>query len=606
MMSTTQLYFNLLPSDLCAASNFRHAFIWLASIEFILSSASAGLSLTLSIAIYTHQKFIRFHTSFHPFLQASVFLTFSICLIFKVISLAGLTLAILLNDGEIFITCAQEDIDELMKSDEYKFFNHAEATVYNTEEQSAFQRGLLMSDQMTLMPGPYSCGTDRRCLYRAASNLAIKSAETLSSRPPVAIALRGSPPQDMYTNPTEVARRCFSRRQACLHRLRHIMAVYPVLQLLFGVASTAFWFSSDDIHPDPVMKAFYLSQLPSLRLFNSYLALWAIGLISIMLFLLIATWHYARVDWQMQVLAVHHVLNLSQQNREYDDEYDEDTGMCHAHRGRSKKTECCPSCRKRERSRKQKQKDRIRDSYSLRKAVKKEEKIIARQEKKLERLERLGSSTSLRQSSKDDKNSSWDDVQQHRENALNSLLRNSSNEANAQISKPSHFLAVPNGEGDRNKSPCNVPVSPTGLSIVMSGGLAVLPAKNKGSCGTFGHRTSTTFSSDESYFCQQPEGPSIIRTHTFDIDDIEGTRWSEGNADSSEKPSRPLTVILAPSSSEQVRKARPKSILQADSRPISTRKQKRVTFPAKMENAEANKDDNKACNVRPPPKAVLP
>ncbi|PWN33413.1 uncharacterized protein FA14DRAFT_190563 [Meira miltonrushii] len=602
MMSTTQLYFNLLPSDLCAASNFRHAFIWLASIELILSSASAGLSLTLSIAIYTHQKFIRFHTSFHPFLQASVFLTFSICLFFKAISIAGLTLAILLNDGEIFITCAQEDIDELMKSDEYKFFNHAEATVYNTEEQSAFQRGLLVSDQMTLMPGPYSCGTDRRCLYRAASNLAIKSAETLSSRPPVAIALRGSPPQDMYTNPTEVARRCFSRRQACLHRLRHIMAVYPILQLLFGVASTAFWFSSDDIHPDPVMKAFYLSQLPSLRLFNSYLALWAIGLISIMLFLLIATWHYARVDWQMQVLAVHHVLNLSQQNREYDT-YDEDTGMRHTHRARVTKTECCPSCRKRERSRKQKQKDRIRDSYSLRKAVKKEEKIIARQERKLERLERLGSSTSLRQVSRDDKNSSWDDVQQHREDALNSLLRNSSNETKMQTIKPSQLLAIPAGDGDRNKSPCNVPVSPTGLSIVMSGGLAVLPAKSKGSYGTFGHRTSDTLSSDESYFGHQPEGPPILRTHTFDIDDIEGARWSGGNVTVGERPSRPLTAVIAPSNSEQVKKPRPKSILQADSRPISTRKQKHVTFPAKMESAEGG---NTAHNVRPPPKAVLP
>lgn len=219
-MSASQLYFNLLPSDLCAASNFRHVFILFACSETLLSSASAGLALTLSVAMYTHQSFIRLHTGFHPFLQASILMVSAVSLLFKTLFLVALVTAIMLNDGEIFVACAQEDVEQLMQNveaDEKK--EGAKPTEGGPKARPP-------------IPGPYSCGSGNNCLYRAASTIALVS--HAYTRP--------------LQNPTEVARRCFKRRQACLLRLRHMITCYPVFQLLFGIVSITFWFSSTDSH----------------------------------------------------------------------------------------------------------------------------------------------------------------------------------------------------------------------------------------------------------------------------------------------------------------------------------------------------------------------
>ena len=169
-MSSVQLSYNLLPADRCANTNFRHTFFSLAVVETILTGMSTALCSILSICIYTRQPFIFLHTSFHPFIQASIFMTAAVSQLIKLISLVYCTVRIIINDGEIFIASARVDV--------------------------------------------------RPALERE----------------------RGE------KNPNERARRCFKKRQEHVKRLRKIVRFYPLIQLLCGSLSLAFWCTSDERH----------------------------------------------------------------------------------------------------------------------------------------------------------------------------------------------------------------------------------------------------------------------------------------------------------------------------------------------------------------------
>lgn len=69
-------------------------------------------------------------------------------------------------------------------------------------------------------------------------------------------------------------------------------------------------------HPLPQLSQPYYQQLkrtqgPSNVTFLIYLVTWSIDLLVTPLFLLIATWHYSRVDWQMQLLAAQETMEQS-------------------------------------------------------------------------------------------------------------------------------------------------------------------------------------------------------------------------------------------------------------------------------------------------------
>jgi hypothetical protein len=169
-MSSNELSYHLLPADRYANTNFRHAFFGLAMVETLLTVFSACLCLALSIAIYTRQPFILLHTSFHPFIQASIFMTASVAQLIKLVTLVICTIRILLNDGEIFTSSAKIDIRP------------------NLQEQQGEK------------------------------------------------------------SPNEIARRCFQKRQLYIRQLRAVIKLYPLIQLLCGSLSLAFWCTSDERH----------------------------------------------------------------------------------------------------------------------------------------------------------------------------------------------------------------------------------------------------------------------------------------------------------------------------------------------------------------------
>lgn len=158
------------------------------------------------------------------------------------------------------------------------------------------------------------------------------------------------------------------------------------------------------------------------------------------LFLLIATWHYARVDWQMQVLAVYHVLNVSGGG------HAAETGKRHDRRPTSRtEMDPCPTCQQRMRKRTQRKKDRVRDSSMLRRALAKEERRHANA---------MDDLTANR--------SAFEARQGHRVAALASLLR-------TQHADP----GLTGGEDvHRHRPPFNMPVSPTSLSFILGGSSA--------------------------------------------------------------------------------------------------------------------------------------
>lgn len=169
-MSSNELSYHLLPADRYANTNFRHAFFGLSIIETLLTSISTSLCMILSICIYTRQPFIYLHTSFHPFIQASIFLIASISQLIKLITLIFCTIKILLNDGEIFLASAKIDIRPTLQQDQGE------------------------------------------------------------------------------KSPNDIARKCFKKRQTHFRRLRKIIKFYPLIQLLCGSMSLAFWCTSDERH----------------------------------------------------------------------------------------------------------------------------------------------------------------------------------------------------------------------------------------------------------------------------------------------------------------------------------------------------------------------
>lgn len=169
-MSSNQLLYNLLPADKFANTNFRHTFLTLSILEMLLTSCNATLCMLLSIYIYTRQAFILLHTSFHPFLQASIFMTTSITQFIKLSILLYCMLKIILNDGEIFTACAIVEIQPNLE----------------------------------------------------------------------AIQVEKSP--------NDVARKSFKNRQRHVNRLRRVIKLYPLLQLICGSLSLALWCTSDERH----------------------------------------------------------------------------------------------------------------------------------------------------------------------------------------------------------------------------------------------------------------------------------------------------------------------------------------------------------------------
>jgi hypothetical protein len=169
-MSSNQLSYNLLPADKFANTNFRHLFLTLSFLEALLTSCNATLCMLLSIYIYTRQPFILLHTSFHPFIQASIFLTASIAQYFKLLTLLFCTIKIILDDGEIFTACAQIEIQPTLEM------------------------------------------------------------------------------VQVEKSPNDVARKCFKSRQRQVNFLLSVVRVYPLIQLLCGSLSLAFWCTSDERH----------------------------------------------------------------------------------------------------------------------------------------------------------------------------------------------------------------------------------------------------------------------------------------------------------------------------------------------------------------------
>jgi hypothetical protein len=349
MMSSYETYFNILPSDLCAASNFRHLYLFLASSETLLSLCTSGLALTLSVAMYTHQHFIERHTNNHPFVQATTFLVAGVTLAIKSAILAALTWAIALNDAEIFVACTEEDL--LQESD-----SGLDTKPSSSPPPPAYS----WRDQSTSIPGPYTCDSHRdKSLYSSVHRIAISSHRQRH--------------MSVAHDPTEKARKCFQRRQACLYRQRNMLAPFPIIQLLCGAISMVFWFSIDDSSTGEgdggSVKDLLESQMPSLHLFNGYLILWTVCLVHSPFFLLVSTWHFARVDWQMQILAVHQFLNRSDERSKHDDSDAEDCW-------RSNKTRSvCPCCHRKKTKSLVRQKDKIRNSRTLQRALRKADQL---------------------------------------------------------------------------------------------------------------------------------------------------------------------------------------------------------------------------------------
>jgi hypothetical protein len=169
-MSSNELSYHLLPADRYANTNFRHAFFGLAILEILLTGCNASLCMTLAVCIYTRQPFIFLHTSFHPFIQASIFMTASITQLFKLLMLVFCTTMVLLYDGEIFLSSAKINIQPVLEQDQGE------------------------------------------------------------------------------KSPNEVARRSFKNRQTHIRRLRKVIKFYPLIQLLCGSLSLAFWCTSEERH----------------------------------------------------------------------------------------------------------------------------------------------------------------------------------------------------------------------------------------------------------------------------------------------------------------------------------------------------------------------
>jgi hypothetical protein len=261
-MSSNELSYNLLPADRFANTNFRHLFLTLGFLEALLTSCNATLCMLLSIYIYTRQPFILLHTSFHPFIQASIFLIASVAQYIKLLTLFFCIIKIILDDGEIFTACAQVEL-----------------------------------------------------------------------RPSLEMI-------QVEKSPNHIARKCFKSRQRYVKNLRSVVRLYPLIQLLCGSLSLAFWCTSDErhtvslyslanqpnvadiLHPTIQVTPVYYrllqqTQGPSNIIFVCYLTTWCIDLVLTPLFCLITTWHYARVDWQIQLLAAQETMDyhLSFPNR---------------------------------------------------------------------------------------------------------------------------------------------------------------------------------------------------------------------------------------------------------------------------------------------------
>lgn len=165
---STHLSYNLLPAHRCANNNFRRSFLILTVIELLLTTCSTITCLILSICIYARRPFIILHTTFHPLIQASIFLTAAITQLFKLISLLYCGVMIVYCDGEIFLANA-----------------------------------------------------------RLETSPSLEQLQSINS-------------------PNDVARRCFTRRQLLLKRLRKIIGFYPIMQLLCGTLTLAFWCSNEE------------------------------------------------------------------------------------------------------------------------------------------------------------------------------------------------------------------------------------------------------------------------------------------------------------------------------------------------------------------------
>lgn len=340
-----QTFFQLLPTDLCADSNFRHAFLWSGFLEAVLTAASSGLAGVLAVSVYTQQPYIRLHTSFHPFLQASIFMTAAIALFIKLTMLVIIGAVIIVNDGEIFCACAREDLKEDMQAEQSKFTQvgiPVGLSTYKAAERDKQSENLANSargnldGRISLHPGSATFRFPERrprkvnnkevlacnMFQRAHQQLQAKVRQRVQRFCAAGVCKiaprRKSKEQKDETRSGQsqassslVARRCFRRRQVSLNRLRHVMAVYPVVQLLTGAASMSFWFSSKEYHSHDMYGA-HRTQRLSYKFFNSYVSFWAFEMVHTPLFLLLATWHYVRVDWQMQLLSASLFLDAEQ------------------------------------------------------------------------------------------------------------------------------------------------------------------------------------------------------------------------------------------------------------------------------------------------------
>lgn len=283
-----QMVLTLLPSHICAASSFRHTFIWTGLVETSLTLTNCCLDGLLSVSTFTTSFPVQ--TSFHPYWQASIFFISFVSYLIKLIALIGFGTAVIINDGEIFCASAQEEAYEQSRNMNSKIGSKNN----NWHGKTKLNRRNISISGLSAF-APFSLKEKQKIRSRSAADPRSSKAQKQSNR-----------------KPEVVARKCFVRRQGCLNKLLHSLAAYPVIQLITGSASVSFWFSGNNVQM-PAFKLSHITVSPQ-QIFNCHIALGTLDLLHTVLFLLVATWHYARVDWKMQTLAANRILSTKTVN----------------------------------------------------------------------------------------------------------------------------------------------------------------------------------------------------------------------------------------------------------------------------------------------------